>query len=370
VRILFTRFPLESRMGGAEVQTLALMRGLQERGHEVMFLGSCPVLLREAFSFQLSAVRLKIGSPPVTKWRALSFLWEQCSMRRKLHASFSILHSSFHPDAVVMLSLTEKLLLTPYLHAQGITVIWVEHDRVGCWLTKNPWLPRLRKLSRYATTIVVSELSKAIYERLGFANVIAIPNGIDVSRLSGNRNAEDGNQKVEFRVGTIARLSWDKGVDVLIEAVKGLEDVSLTIVGTGPEEQKLKAESRKLQACSLLPYRENLHDFYASLDIFVLPSREHDPFGLVAGEAMLCGIPVIVTDACGIAGYVKSESDAIVVPADDPQALRAAITSLMAHDAKREMIGREGRKTAERLFGMEKMVEGYERVIQTMESSP
>ncbi|MBM3303292.1 MAG: glycosyltransferase family 4 protein, partial [Deltaproteobacteria bacterium] len=115
---------------------------------------------------------------------------------------------------------------------------------------------------------------------------------------------------------------------------------------------------------------ENLHDFYASLDIFVLPSREHDPFGLVAGEAMLCGIPVIVTDACGIAGYVKSESDAIVVPADDPQALRAAITSLMAHDAKREMIGREGRKTAERLFGMEKMVEGYERVIQTMESSP
>ncbi len=86
MRILFTRFPLESIYGGAEMQTLSLMKGLRERGHEVAFLGSCQVLLEKAISYQLSAIRLDIGSPPVTKWGAVSFLWRHNRMRKKLLA--------------------------------------------------------------------------------------------------------------------------------------------------------------------------------------------------------------------------------------------------------------------------------------------
>src|SRR5262245_15941040 len=74
MHILFTRFPLESRMGGAEVQTLVLMKGLRDRGHDVMFLGSCHVLLEETGKLRIENKKLKIGPPPVTKWHVVNFL--------------------------------------------------------------------------------------------------------------------------------------------------------------------------------------------------------------------------------------------------------------------------------------------------------
>src|SRR3990167_4898038 len=81
---LFTRFPLESHFGGAEVQTLSLMKGLRERGHEVSFLGSCPILFEESTKSQIPSTKLEIGPPPVTKWDAISFLWRQKQMQQLL----------------------------------------------------------------------------------------------------------------------------------------------------------------------------------------------------------------------------------------------------------------------------------------------
>ncbi len=263
-----------------------------------------------------------------------------------------------------MLSLSEKLLLTPYLHKQRIKVIWVEHDRVGPWLTHNPWLCKLRRLSRYATTIVVSELSKKIYEQLGFSNVIAIPNGIDASRLQPNRNQEPRTRNKTFRIGTIARLSNDKGIDLLIDAVKDLSDVQLTIVGTGPAEAALQSAICNLSHVSITPHIDDLASFYTSLDLFVLPSREHDPFGLVAGEAMMLGIPVIVTDACGIAGYLTNQRDAVIVPAGSAANLHRAIEDAHNNPGKYSAIEKEGQCTAQKLFTMEHMVERYEEILQ------
>ncbi|NOS66974.1 MAG: glycosyltransferase family 4 protein, partial [Candidatus Peribacteraceae bacterium] len=236
MRILFTRFPLESARGGAEVQTLSLMKGLNERGHAVAFLGSCPVLLEETAKLHLPHAKLKIGPPPVTKWGAMNFFWRKHKMQQRLEAALSGFSDL---DAIFMLSMSEKLLLTEAAVAKGIKVFWIEHDRVGRWLTKNPWLPRLRELSNTVTTICVSELSRKIYLDLGWKpeKVIAIPNGIDLKRFSSPpspRTAERGAGGV--RLGCVARLSPGKGVDVLIQAVSGLPEVDLTIIGKGPDE--------------------------------------------------------------------------------------------------------------------------------------
>jgi len=60
MNILFTRFSLESAYGGAEVQTLSLMKGLKEKGHEMIFLGSCPVLLEQTEKLKIKNVKCKI----------------------------------------------------------------------------------------------------------------------------------------------------------------------------------------------------------------------------------------------------------------------------------------------------------------------
>lgn len=364
MRILFTRFPLESRFGGAEVQTLALMRGLKEKGYEVSFLGSCSVLLEKCRELQVASCKLDIGIPPVTKFGAFSFLWRCWRMKREILRAFET--CNLQPATICMLSLSEKLLLTSWALRHGIRVIWIEHDRVSSWLAKNPWLPHLRKLSRSVTTVVVSELSKKIYVNLGWnpERVIAIPNGIDVSRLKTTSGERRVTSEVIFHIGTIARLTKDKGVDVLIDAVHDLSNVTLTIVGTGPEESSLRAcTTSRPHNLTITPWTNDLPAFYQSLDCFVLPSREHDPFGLVAGEAMLLGIPTIVTDACGIGGYLTHEKDALVVRAGSREELHNAIARLASDPAFRNTLAKEGQKTAEKLFSMDQMVRRYEELL-------
>ncbi len=131
-------------------------------------------------------------------------------MKQKLSTLINELTNQ--PDAICMLSLSEKLLLTDMAYALNIKPIWIEHDRIGRWLIKNPWLKLLLKQSSYATTVTVSELSKRMYVDLGWnkKRVVSIPNGIDAGRLRRKPKSEVRNPKV--RIGCIARLSHEKGV--------------------------------------------------------------------------------------------------------------------------------------------------------------
>jgi glycosyltransferase involved in cell wall biosynthesis len=357
VRILFTRFPLESTLGGAEIQTLSLMEGLMERGHAVAFAGSCPVLLAECRKRQMPVAEVHIGPPPVTKWGAVSFAWRKQGMRNILRTLIGT------ADVIVMLSLSEKLLLTDIAADAGSKVIWIEHDRIGRWLTQNPWLPLLKKQSGKATTVVVSELSRKMYADLGWdaERVIAIPNGVTSPTPQPLPPRGEGGL---LRLGCIARLSHEKGVDVLIDAMAAIPDTAtLEIIGTGREETALKALTRRLdlqERITFTPHEPDIGGAYARFDALVLPSRDHDPFGMVAAEAMLAGLPVIVTDRCGIAGYLESEKDALIVKADSPSALADAIKRL---GVRSQEIGVHGQKTAQKKFSVKSMVEKYEDVF-------
>lgn len=364
MNILFTRFPLESARGGAEAQTIALMRGLKDKGQDVRFLGNCQVLLEESANCQLPTANLRIGPPPVTKWAAVSFLWRQRSMRRVLIQAIETM--SPRPDVICMLSLSEKLLLTDWAAAQGIRVVWIEHDGVGRWLIRNPWLSRLRRLASLATTIVVSRASADVYRALGWPTdgIVVIPNGVEMHEVP--RTAQTSQASTELRVGCVARLTRDKGVHVLVEAIESLPDVRLTIVGSGRDEAAVQAAVARSSArdrINMLARIEHVAPFFGAIDAFVLPSISHDPFGMAAAEAMAAGVPVVVTDACGIAGELRSGKDAIVVHADQAHALVAALR--MLHDpVPRQRIGAAGRETAQRLFSIPVMIDRYEKAMR------
>ncbi|MBI2117263.1 glycosyltransferase family 4 protein [Candidatus Peregrinibacteria bacterium] len=379
MNILFTRF------GGAEVQTLSLMKGLRERGHEVGFFGSCHVLLERTQELGIKNQELRIGEPPVTKWGAISFLWRQRRMKRFL-TSYFLLPTS-RPNAICMLSLTEKLLLTEWAVAHGIRVFWIEHDRIGRWLRWNPWLSRLRRMSKLATTVVVSDLSKRIYVKLGWdpEQIVVIPNGVDVEKLRPRVMvrceaeprtmthcrpswlAAFAPQGDKFYIGTIARLSPEKGIDLLIEAIKDLPNIHLTIVGTGRDEGKIQNLIRCLHPEQRITIQRTTNDvaaFYRSLDLFVLPSRDHDPCPLAPIEAMACGVATIMTDACGTAEYVENGREAIIVPAGSSGALREAIVQLQSDANLRRRLAEHGPRVVAERFSMERMVDEYEKLLR------
>lgn len=368
MKILFTRFPLESALGGAEIQTLSLMEGLMERGHAVAFAGSCPVLLRECRKRHIPVAEVNIGPPPVTKGGAISFSWRKMFMKRKLRELFENFASEDSQlDALVMLSLSEKLLLTDIAADAGTKVIWIEHDRIGNWLTKNPWLTLLLKQSAKAMTVAVSELSRKMYVGMGWPEekVVAIVNGVasPPSPLSIPPARHPGEGE-PLRLGCIARLSYEKGIDILINAMEDVpKNITLEIVGTGREENILRTLVHALNLDDRITFTAHEPDVasaYARFDALVLPSREHDPFGIVAAEAMLLGIPVIVTDQCGIADYLENGKDAIVAKANSSSALVDAIKEI---GDRRKKIGENGQKTAQEKFSVKSMVKRYEDVF-------
>ena len=375
MRILFTRFPLESAYGGAEVQTLSLMKGLIARGHGVAFLGSCPTLLRLCEEQGILSGELTIGPPPVTKWSAMSFLWRKKAMRDRL---VSAVQEFGALDAIVMLSLTEKLLLTPFALARGMRVLWVEHDRVGRWLTLSPWLPMLRRVSKGVTIVTVSNLSRKIYvEQLKFApqNVVAVGNGIDPTRLEGGAALQRPSHSI-LHVGTVARLSSDKGIDVLLNAITALPGVTLDILptgGNGSDAARIRSLTEKINRSGervriLPPSSENIGAFYRSLDVFMLASREHDPCPLAPMEALWVGTPTILTDACGTAGYLKNGGEAIVVPAGSVTALQAALSE-MQNVTKRQSFAKQGQQAAQERFSLDQMLDRYQALLTSHQAS-
>lgn len=365
MRILFTRFPLESANGGAENQTMWLAEGLRKRGHEVSFLGSCPVLLQRFSELSALSSQLVIGSPPVTKWAAMSFLWRRKKMQRALITSIEALPKL--PEVLVMLSLSEKILLTPWAAKKGIRVLWVEHDRIGSWLTKNPWLRELKTASDHATIICVSELSRSKYIDVGFdkERVVCIYNGVPLPDINHSSPLPDSH----YFVGSIARLSPEKGIDVLVHAVASLPEILLTIVGTGREESYLRRlaeeDARRIGAkrISFWPHVTDIDTFYASIDAFVLPSSDHDPFGLVAAEAMTRGIATIVTDACGIASLLTHGKDALIAKAGSAEDLAACLRQLK-DPLLRETIATAGKQTIRHHCSIDAMTQSYEKLMR------
>jgi len=114
------------------------------------------------------------------------------------------------------------------------------------------------------------------------------------------------------------------------------------------------------------PYQE-IPDLYAKADIIVFPSLWPEPFGRIAIEAMAAGKPVIGSKVGAIPELIAEETGILVTPGNSVE-LRQAIQKLIANPARREELGRNGRKVAEQKYSSDcvitKLIEFYEQVAQ------
>ena len=133
----------------------------------------------------------------------------------------------------------------------------------------------------------------------------------------------------------VGRLSEEKGVRELAEATEGLARV---VVGDGPMRHLFPDAVGFVQPGELGRY-------YERASIVVCPSRR-EGYGVVAREAMAYGRPVVATAVGGLTDAVEHEVNGVVVPPEDPAALRAAIRRLLADPDLRRKLGEAGRDVA------------------------
>lgn len=78
----------------------------------------------------------------------------------------------------------------------------------------------------------------------------------------------------------------------------------------------------------------------------------------------MLGVPVVVTDACGIADYLANGKDAVIVKADSAQALKEGIKAALSSSS----LGEDGKHAAMEKFTVERMVDEYEMQIRNTKS--
>lgn len=217
--------------------------------------------------------------------------------------------------------------------SKKIPGIITEHSRISNYF--RSWFHRkcvTFSLKKASGVIAVSESLKSELISICKRPVAVIYNFVEVEKY--HLTSDHGSS---INIGFLGGLgNNNKGLDLLINAVSVLEKNSFTlhIGGKGAlveNYKRLAEESGISQSCKFygeIP-REQIVDFYAKLDLFVLPSR-YETFGIVLIEAMASGLPVIATK-CGGPEEIVSKETGILIAKENIVQLGEAVKNMIVN---------------------------------------
>ncbi len=221
-------------------------------------------------------------------------------------------------------------------------------------------------------------VSRHVRDRLAAAvglperKLSVVPNGIDPAPFQRPPDpalraslAGDPGRPLVF---TAARLSPQKGLDVLLAAAALVPGAVFVVAGDGPERGALEARAEALgveQRVRLLGARDDVPALLAVSDLFVLPSRfEGLPLSVL--EAMAAAKPVVASNVGGMGDAVIHGETGTLVPPGDAAALAAAIRAFLAEPERARRAGEAGRERLCTRFSAEMMIAGVTAVYDEL----
>lgn len=145
-----------------------------------------------------------------------------------------------------------------------------------------------------------------------------------------------------------------KGQEFIIAAARELAgshpDVQFMLVGGGEDEAMLRAAAAGLPNLEFTGFVENVGDYLAASDVFILPSNR-EGIGSILFDAMEQGLPVVASRVGGVPDIVHHQENGLLIDPASPAQLRDAILLLKANPELRQAYGRRGREFAKDFTG-------------------
>ena len=223
-----------------------------------------------------------------------------------------------------------------------------------------------------AKSVAVGEaVNKNLKEDVGITDSRVIYNGVVLKETD-----EQVDEIISYdgiKLGCIARLSEQKGLTYLLDAMSLLtiKDIRLFIVGEGELREELENKVKELNlqdSVIFLGYRKDIVECINSFDFCVLPSV-FEGFGLVAIEAFMNSKTLVATDIPGLNEVVTNENG-ILVPAKDPAALASAIDKLATDATLRQELASQAKKDYENRFSYSMFLENYRALYREIQGEP
>jgi glycosyltransferase involved in cell wall biosynthesis len=332
-------------VGGAELQLERLVPRLLDRGIRTEILTRAVTGWPRTEPIAGSVVHRTpvAGESPLASVvyvaAALGHLLRRRSQLDLVHA-----HGALSPATI---ALGGRLLGLPCL----VTVLGTgEHGDLARLARKPLGRIRARLLARSAWFAALSAEARAELLARGMpaARIFALPNGVDVDvhRPAGEEERRRLRERLElppdrFVGAFVGRLHPVKDVDTLLAAAARVPELTLVIVGDGPERARLEAQAARLGIESRVSFRGVSSEVAAVLrasDAFLLSSHGEGMSNALL-EAMACGLPCLASRSVGGAGELLGAGRGILLADGDVPAWAAAIERLARDPGLRARTG-------------------------------
>ena len=254
----------------------------------------------------------------------------------------------------------------------------------------RPWEQALlrRAAAVIATSAAYRDSSSALAPWRDKTHVIPLgvaplPNAADSGSAPGDGSVRAAAFGAPLRILSVGRLSYFKGIDVLLRALVQVPEASLTIIGDGECREALERLALELGIAGRVRFvgRVPMDDagamtlarHYADADVFCLPSTDRaESFGLVLLEAMRAQLPVVASaiPGSGVGFVVRDGESGLLVPPGDPAALTQALRRLASDPALRAQLAAAGMRRWRDEFTLDRAVERvlglYDRVLESV----
>jgi glycosyltransferase involved in cell wall biosynthesis len=357
-----------AEIGGVQVFLLEFAQYLKKMGHEVTILaGSGAWLSEQAKTHGINFIRLN-------------------HMRRDIHPIQDILairelNQLFHQhnfDAVHLNSTKMGVLGSIAGNIAKIDRIvyriggWVFLEKLPSW-KRQIYIYAERFTARFKDTIICvnpsDETEAAKHSIKPKSKVITIPNGIDFVRFESNLLSKNeartklGLKQDNIVIGSVSNFYAPKNIPAYIDTIRDVIDqnpsLHFVLIGDGPERKLIEQKITDLnltESITLAGEQNNASALLHAFDIFTLPStKEGMSWSLL--EAMAASLPCIATDV-GAAKWMLGDTNGIIVPPSDTQALTRAILELANNESKRFQLGQNAKEAVQNRFPLEKTLSG------------
>lgn len=256
------------------------------------------------------------------------------------------------------------------------------HNDTQRYINDTEWM-----LTYEASEVIVnSNYMKNELQRLfglPYEKINVIPNGVNLSNFAGverdynfRRQYAMDNEKIILYVG---RLVYEKGVQHLIAAMPKIlsnyHDAKLIISGRGGMMDELRQEASNLGLNNKIYFTgyldsKQVQKMYKCADVAVFPST-YEPFGIVALESMLAGVPTVVSDVGGLDEIITHGVDGMKAYAGNANSIADSVTALLYDHQLASNVSKKARQKVKEQFNWEKIAQDtyftYEKAVcQTM----
>lgn len=358
--------------GGSGVVATELGLELAARGHEIHFVSyAVPVRMTTA-SARIHFHEVEVMNyplfdhPPYTL--ALATKMRNVAANESLdllHVHYAIPHSVSAYLARAMLAKSRRLPFVTTLHGTDVTLVGLDRSYLPMTKFSIEQSDAVTAISEYLGQVTRDEFhpQKRIEVIPNFVNCDLFQPAADLSR---RRTFAPDDERLLVHLSNFRPVKRVNDVIEIFDRVRMRLPARLLMIGDGPERSVAEWMTREkgiAEQVIFLGKQNNVQDLLNCADCLLLPS-EIESFGLVALEAMACGVPCVCSRVGGLPEVVRDGVDGFLVAPYDVEGMAERAVEILSNPEKREAMGRAGRERALNRFCSDKIIPLYEQLYR------